>query len=254
MVVESAWDMLQTVMTSRHCKRAFLERPVRRDVLERVLTAAACAPSTRNGQPWRVEVVLGAARDELVARLCAEFDREVAPRPDYPNRLTVVDPVVEARAQVAGAGVLRARGIIRDDAAARRGHLRDNMTFYGAPAAMVFHLPASSVAGTFLEMGLFVQNVLLGLVASGLGGCPQYSVAGYPHVLREVLGLDPDRIIVCTVAVGHPDPVAPVNDFWPPRAALGEYARWHDQAPASRPHQLSAHESDSMTAVGHLPG
>lgn len=126
-----------------------------------------------------------------------------------------------------------ARGIARDDRAARRAHLRDNLNFYGAPVAMVFHLAAPSVPGAFLEMGLFLQNVLLGLVAAGLGSCPQYSVAGYPQVLRGCLGLGADRLIVCGLAVGYPDPDAPVNAFVPPRAALPEYTQWHDQNPPS---------------------
>jgi nitroreductase len=99
--------------------------------------------------------------------------------------------------------------------------------------AMVFHLPADAVPGAFLEMGFFVQNVMLGLVACGLGSCPQYSVAGYPQVLREELGLGADRLIVCTLAVGYPDPLAGVNAFVPARAALAEYTRWHDQPPPS---------------------
>ena len=225
-------EAFQAVITARHCKRAFLDRPVPQHMLERVLTAAAHAPSTRNGQPWRVAVVTGAARAALVRRLCDEFDREVPPRPDYQNRLPP-DPVLEERAGTAGAGLLRAMGIAREDRAARRVHLRSNMTFYGAPVAMVFHLPMTAVPGTFLELGFFLQNVMLGLVASGLGSCPQYSVAGYPQVLRDELGLGADRLVVCTLAVGYPDPSAAVNAFFPPRAALAEYTRWHDQPPPS---------------------
>jgi nitroreductase len=224
------WGPFVKVVNARHCKRAFLDRPVPREALERVLTAAANAPSTRNGQPWRVAVVTGPALRDLVRRLCAQFDAGVPARPDYPNRPVPTDPVTEERARAAGAGVLYAKGVARDDRAARRAHVRDNLTFYGAPVALVCHLPSTAVPGAFLELGLFLQNVLLGLVAAGLGGCPQYSVAGYPDLLRAELGLA-GRLIACTVAVGHPDPGAPVNGFVPDRAGLAEYMRWHDQPP-----------------------
>ncbi|GAB2859958.1 hypothetical protein GCM10027074_28850 [Streptomyces deserti] len=98
--------------------------------------------------------------------------------------------------------------------------------FYGAPAALVCHLPGDAVPGTFLETGLFLQNVMLGLVARGLGSCPQFSVAGYADALRRKLDIDADRIIVCTLAVGYPDEAAPVNRFVPRRAGLEEYVRW----------------------------
>lgn len=226
-MVES-WKQFEAVVTARHCKRAFLDQPVPRSLLEDVLLAAGNAPSTRNGQPWRVSVVSGPALTALVRRLCEALDRGVAPAPGYPNRLPDPDPVTKHRARLAGTGVLQALGLAHLGKAGRRTHLRMNLNFYGAPAAMVFHLPADAVPGTFLEIGFFIQNVMLGLVAYGCGSCPQYSVASYPQVLRKELGLGTDRLIVCTLAVGYPDPVAGVNAFVPARAALPEYATWHD--------------------------
>jgi nitroreductase len=239
-MVES-WRQFEAVVTARHCKRAYLDRPVPRDLLEDVLTAARNAPSTRNGQPWRVSVVSGAARAALVHRLCEEFDNGVAAAPEYPNRPRTRDPVTEERARLAGTGVLQALALAHLGAAGRRAHLRLNLNFYGAPVAMVFHLPADAVPGAFLEIGFFIQNVMLGLVAHGLGSCPQYSVAGYPQVLRKELGLGSDRLVVCTLAVGYPDPVAGVNSFVPERAGLAEYTRWHDQ-----PHPSPVLASASM--------
>lgn len=68
---------------------------------------------------------------------------------------------------------------------------------------------------------------MLGLVSFDLGGCPQYSVAGYSQNIRDELGLAPDRVIVCGLSLGYPDPEAAVNHFYPPRAPLEEYSTWH---------------------------
>ena len=62
----------------------------------------------------------------------------------------------------------------------------------------------------------------------------QASVAGYGDLIREQLGLGPDRLIVCGMAVGWPDPAAAVNGYVPERAALAEYTQWFDAAPAAR--------------------
>jgi nitroreductase len=220
-------DVLSAI-TARHCKRAYLDRQVPQAVLHDVLAAAAHAPSTRNAQPWRVVVLSGAARARLSARLCAAFDADVPARPDYPNRRPTEDPRETERAARAGQGLLEARGIARDDQQARRANLRVNFQFHGAPVAMIMHLPADAVAGTFLEMGFFLQNVMIGLVACGLGSCPQYSVAGYGDCIRSELDLGTDRLVVCSLAVGYPDPQAPVNAFAPERASVAEYTRWLD--------------------------
>jgi nitroreductase len=220
-------DVLRTI-TARHCKRAYLDRQVPRAVLHEVLAAAAHAPSTRNAQPWQVVVLSGAAKMRLADRLCAAFDADVPARPDYANRRPTEDPREVERAERAGRGLLEVRGIARDDRQARRSHLRGNFQFHGAPVAMILHLPADAVAGTFLEMGFFLQNIMIGLVSCGLGSCPQYSVAGYSDCIRSELGLGADRLVVCSLAVGYPDPEAPVNAFAPERASVAEYTRWLD--------------------------
>ena len=72
---------------------------------------------------------------------------------------------------------------------------------------------------------------MLALVACGLGSCPQFSVAGYPDAIRDELGIGGDRLIVCGLAVGHPDESVAVNHFHPARAELTEFVRWHDVLP-----------------------
>ncbi|MFL6126796.1 nitroreductase [Actinophytocola sp.] len=227
----SPWTTFRSVLDGRHSKRAFLTESVPRDLLENVLLAAAHAPSTRNGQPWQVAVVTGERKDRLAYRLCAEFDRGAAPRPDFEYRAARTDETIDRRAREASTGVLLAKGHNRNDRTARRAHQRDNLGFYGAPVEMIFHLPAGAMPGQFLEMGFFLQNVMLALVACGLGSCPQFSVAGYPDVIRAELDLDADRLVVCGLAVGYPDDSVPVNRYQPGRADLADYVQWHDQPP-----------------------
>jgi nitroreductase len=227
----SPWTVFQTVLNRRTSKRAFLAEPVPRDLLENVLRAAAHAPSTRNGQPWQVAVVTGQRKDALARRLCTELDHGVTPRPDFQYRTGGSDRTADTRAREASNGVLLAKGHNETDRAARRAHLRDNLEFYGAPVEMIFHLPVAAMPGQFLEMGFFLQNVMLALVARGLGSCPQFSVAGYPDIIRAELALGADRLVVCGLAVGYPDESVPVNQFRPSRAELTDYVQWHDQPP-----------------------
>jgi nitroreductase len=214
-------------MAARHCKRAFLDRAVPRETLEAVLTAAAQAPSSNNVQPWSVAVVTGAARRRLSEVLCDAWDRGVPPRPDYLNRPEPLGPEAAARSRAYGEEMFGLKGIDRDDAEARHAHVRENFRFFGAPVELIFHLGSDAVPGSFLATGCFIQNVMLGLVAHGLGSCPQYSVAGYAGLVREVLGLD-GRLIVCGMAVGWVDGAATVNSLVPRRAPLGEYVTWYD--------------------------
>lgn len=60
-------DVYEAV-TSRRAVRGFIDQPVPRDVLERVLSAAAWSPSGSNIQPWNSYVVTGKLLDELKTR------------------------------------------------------------------------------------------------------------------------------------------------------------------------------------------
>src|SRR5262245_28682434 len=60
-------DVYEAV-TSRRAVRGFTDRPVPKEVLERVLSAAAWSPSGSNLQPWNIYVVTGAPLAELKKR------------------------------------------------------------------------------------------------------------------------------------------------------------------------------------------
>lgn len=101
----------------------------------------------------------------------------------------------------------------------------------GAHAVAGFELlpaPAIATAGTFLDLGLFMQNVMLGLRLHDLSSCPQFSVASYSDTVRGHLGLGEDRIIISGMAVGYADDAAPINRFVPDRAPTNEYVCWFE--------------------------
>ena len=58
-----------TVITTRRSVRAYADKPVPEDVLDRVLEAARLAPSACNFQPWRFIVVKDAATRSQLAKL-----------------------------------------------------------------------------------------------------------------------------------------------------------------------------------------
>ena len=131
------------------------------------------------------------------------------------------------RARACGYAIFEHKSIDRHDRAARIEHSRQNFLFFNAPVACIFHLSKTAERGNFLDLGMFMQNVMLGLVPYGLGSCPQASVAGYPDAIREILDLDASRLIVAGMAVGRPDPDAHINSFVPDRLPLEQYVQWH---------------------------
>ncbi|MCP2161895.1 Nitroreductase family protein [Williamsia serinedens] len=61
-------------MLSRHSVRAFSDRPVPRETVERLLGLAARSASNSNSQPWHVYVLTGDRKDRLTRALWAALD------------------------------------------------------------------------------------------------------------------------------------------------------------------------------------
>ncbi len=219
--------VLIDLIAARHSKRAFLGEPVPRGVMESVLVAAANAPSGKNTQPWRVEIVEGETLAALSRKLCTLFDADIPPTPDYAYNPDPEPSEFIERARACGHAIFSHKGIDRHDRVARREHSRENFLFFNAPLVCIFHLPKPAERGNFLDLGMFMQNIMLGLIAHDLGSCPQASIASYPDVIRECLKLTENRLVVAGLAVGRPDPDASVNEFVPQRLSLVEYAQWH---------------------------
>ena len=215
-----------SVLRARHCQRAFTSEPVSRETLEDILLTAGQASSGKNTQPWRVTVVSGAKREELSTALCAAYDAGEKPEPDYEYSLQPEPEEWRERARACGYSLFELKGIAREDVEARKAHGRENFEFFGAPVHMIFHLPTGSERGNFLDVGMFMQNVMLGLTASDLGSCPQFSVAGYANIVRSTLGLPSSRWVVSGLSLGWPDPAAKVNTFVPERLPLKDFVSW----------------------------
>jgi len=220
-------DALELI-ASRHCTREFdSARPVPRSMIERVLAAAVHAPSSQNNQPWSVIVLAGDQRNALSDALLKVYDEDndaVHKKPDYANRPLALPPRLQAAVTAFGQGYYRdTLGIERTDPAARRAVYRRNYEFWGAPVHMILHGPEQAVAGTYLDFGLFMQSLLLGFHALGLGAIPQFSVAAYAPTVRSALGLPDQCKIVCGLSVGWP---AFTPQYAPSRMPLQDFTEW----------------------------
>ncbi len=215
-------------MRGRHAVRAYLDRPVARETVEAILEAARFAPSGVNSQPWQVVVTAGEAKRRLGERLAAARRAGEPPRPDYDYYPRRWREPYRSRRKACGLALYGALGIARDDRERQMEAWCANYHFFGAPVGLIFHMDRDLATGSFLDMGMFMQNVMLAARAHGLGTCPQASLAEYPDLVRAELDLDEDRIIVCGMALGHEDTAAAVNRYRLEREPVTAFTRFVD--------------------------
>ncbi|HSN33295.1 MAG TPA: nitroreductase [Ideonella sp.] len=231
MTRDEAVAAVDAAITSRRSVRAFLPTPVPRAVMEDILGVASRAPSGTNTQPWRVWVLTGAAKEALSAKLRAAYDDPVERerhREEYAYYPTDwVSPYLERRRKV-GWDLYGLLGIARGDKARMHAQHRRNYDFFGAPVGLMFTLDRVMRQGSWLDFGMFLQNVMVAARARGLDTCPQAAFTPFHRIVLDHLGAPPEQQLVCGMSLGHADPRAVENTLVTEREPVAAFARFLD--------------------------
>ncbi|WP_230370515.1 nitroreductase [Paludibacterium denitrificans] len=187
------------------------------------------APSGNNIQPWRVHVVCGRTRQRLVDAVCSAYDRAdgsyQAEYHYYPREF--FEPYL-GRRRKSGWGLYGLLGIQKGETERMRAQHRKNFEFFGAPVGLMFSIDRRMEQGSWLDYGMFLQNVMLAASARGLATCAQGAWIDYHRLIADLLKFGEQEQLVCGMALGYPDPEAPENTLALDRAPLSEYVVVHD--------------------------
>ena len=191
---------------SRRAVRAFTDEPVSREVLERVLSAAAWAPSGSNIQPWHVYVVIGEPLAELKRRA---GERVAAGDPGDEREYEMYPPALKSpyheRRSAFGKQRYGALGISREDQEARRRIAAANWNFFGAPAGLFCYIDRDLGLPQWADVGGYLQTVMLLLRAEGLHSCPQMAWSQVRKTVAQILSPPDGLILFCGMSIGYED-------------------------------------------------
>lgn len=224
-------EAVDAAITSRRSIRAFLDRPVERLDVERILDVAARAPSGTNTQPWKVYAVMGQARQDLCAAIQAvNADPEQARQHTeeyayYPREW--VSPFVDRRRKV-GWDLYSLLGLTRDNKAGMAAQHARNYEFFDAPVGLVFTIDRILEQGSWLDYGMFLQSIMVAARGRGLDTCPQAAFTQYHRVIAEQLQLPENEIVVCGMALGWADPEKIENSLVTEREPASKFTRFFD--------------------------
>lgn len=226
---------VDAAIQGRMSVRAFLPKPVPRDTLLNLLQLASRAPSGTNTQPWKVYVLQGASRDSLVDKVCAAHD---AVRADpslaaqyqeaydyYPKQW--VSPYIDRRREN-GWSLYGLLGIAKGDKDKMHAQHQRNFRFFDAPVGIMVTIDRIMGAGSLVDTGMFLQNLMVAARAHGLDTCPQAAWNGYASIIMPHIGAGDNEMLVSGVALGYADPDALVNTFYTPRESAESFTTWLD--------------------------
>jgi len=220
-------DILEAIR-GRKSTRAYLDKPVARATVEAILDAARWAPSGVDSQPWKVAVVSGTTKERISSDLLAARTAKQPENPDYAYYPSEWQEPYKSRRKATGLALYAALKIGKDDPQARMKAWNNNYRFFGAPVGLLFFVDRALAQGAWVDMGMFIENVMLAARGHGLDTCPQAALAEYPDIVRGILNFPNTHALVCGMALGYADHAHPVNNYRTERAPVSAFTTWHD--------------------------
>ena len=223
---------VDAAIASRRAVRAFLPTPVPRQTVEAILAVASRAPSGTNTQPWKVTVLMGAAKASLSQRILAAHDANAAAGSPgsgtteydyYPTEW--VSPYIERRRKI-GWDMYGLLGIAKTDKARMHAQFGRNYRFFDAPVGMIFTIDRILNQGSWLDYGMFLENIMIAARGRGLDTCPQVAFLDFHRIIAEHLALPASEMLVCGMSLGYADTSAAVNRLVTEREPVATFARF----------------------------
>lgn len=223
-------------ITSRHSVRAFLDTPVDVQTIKDILSVASRAPSGTNTQPWKVYVLTGNKRAEMIERVCAA-QLELFQKPElaeqyketfayYPENW--ISPFIDRR-RANGWGLYGLLGIQKGEKEKMAAQQLRNFQLFDAPVGLFFTVNKAMGIGSKMDISMMIQNVMVAAKARGLDTCPQAAWNHFYPIVLDVLGAPDDEELICAIALGYADPNHIVNTFITPREPVENFTIFVDE-------------------------
>lgn len=213
---------LEKVINERHSIRAFLDKPVPRAIIEKLLFLSTKAPSAINLQPWEFTVVMGEELRRL-SRILVKRMRErniscgpdaVRPLPEYfmdrqRKLMDCILPHLEKGTSF--------QDFINEG----------SCNFYGAPAAIMVSIDRVFSRSRLVDVGIAVGYMVLAAHNMGLGTCPIGLISAFADEIKGMLNIPEEKDVVMGIGVGYPDPDSQINQASSDRVPIHEVARFY---------------------------
>ncbi len=223
----TAANAAEAAILSRRSVRGYLPTPVERATVEHLLDVAARAPSGTNMQPWRVIAMAGPALDAFRDGICDAFtsgaEGEGIETAYYPTPLP--EPYLARRRKI-GWDLYGLLGIARGEKDKMTAHVLRNLRFFDAPVGLICTIDSRLLIGSWVDYGMFLQNIATAARARDLDTCAMAIFAEFPRAVRRLLGVPAGESVVCGMAIGVADPSAPANALRTERVAAADFTEF----------------------------
>ncbi|MBB1079760.1 nitroreductase [Limosilactobacillus sp. STM2_1] len=210
---------LQEAINHRHSVRKFQDKPVKREVITKIVQLAQRAPSWVNSQPWQVYC----AMDNSLQKIKDAYHKQDTVgnhgQPDLPvmNR--------EKWAAQTQANMKEWRHeIVHHFANFDEAHeemTNASASLYHSPVILYITIPKASPDWSIFDAGLFAENLMLAATDCGLSTIPTYNSVRFPTILHQILKVPENERFIVGISLGYPTETT-INTYRSKRRPVNE--------------------------------
>ena len=213
---------IMEVMESRKSTRAFLDKKVEKEIVEKILKTAIKAPSAINLQPWEFIVVAGEERKRLSKILLKSYkEKNISCSADTTNKLP--NNIYKRQKQ---AFETMNPYIEKIGFTFKKFINEGSCEFYSAPIAIIVTIYKAFSKTNYLSIGTMLSYFILSAESYKLGTCPIGLICAYEEEVKEFLNIPDNKNIAIGIALGYPDLNSPVNKIKTSRCDIEDIVRW----------------------------
>ncbi len=188
------FECVERVIKERRSHRFYLDKPVEREKLEKLIELAMWAPSAMNRQQWFFVVVGGSKLKSVLSTIEKSFEH-ILPRLQkfFADKPKVISLTKQFFKNLGNAPV----------------------------AIFAYYTPTGDDYSDVQSVAAAIQNILLAAHAMGLGTCWMTGPVHVEEEINKALGIEGKKL-VAVITVGYPAKKPPV----PPRRDYEEKVVW----------------------------
>ena len=213
---------------SRKSVRSYLKKSVSIKLIKEILYNASFSPSGSNTQPWNVHVLTGNKLKDFTIKSKKEFlknsDILTLERLNYMKKYR--EPYKTRRRKV-GWDLYQILDIKKGDYEKTKNFHAQNYEFFGAPMGLIFSIEKDLGWMSWLDYGMFIQNICLVARNFGLHTCPQAAWGLVYKKVNELLELKKNYTVHCGLAIGYENKKAEINKLITEREHIDNFCKFN---------------------------
>ncbi len=215
--------IFKKAIINRRSVRGYQKKKVPKTIIKDIFKLAQQAPSNCNIQPWYAYVASGNSKKRIMQNMINKEFNKIPPNPDYyypPNfnfNLNYLKRQVECAKKL-----YDKMGVRREDKKARKEAFLRNYKMYDAPHVCFIGMYEKFGSSIALDVGIYVQTLMLAMNAFGVSCCAQATLRNYPDVVRNEFKISSSIKILLGISFGYEDKFVKANKTVTNRANIKE--------------------------------